>query len=127
MVKRIISYLALITLVFLIVFFAHKHFLGIRELNYSLLNVYFFHVISTLLIYVIVEVVGWKLPSQAGYAYLAAIFLKIGFFVMIFQSTVFSEIELEKFERVSLIIPLFLFLTIEAVAVSKLLNSSLGE
>jgi hypothetical protein len=69
--------------------------------------------------------VSWKLPSQAGYAYLASMFLKIGFFVMIFQSTIFSDIELEKFERVSLIIPLFLFLIIEAVAVSRLLNSKL--
>jgi hypothetical protein len=123
MVKRIISYLSTVLFVFLIVFYAHKYFLGIKELHYSLFNVYLFHVVSTVLIYVIVETVAWKLPSQAGYAYLASIFLKIGFFVMIFQATVFSEIELEKFERVSLIVPLFLFLIIEAVAVSKLLNS----
>lgn len=123
MIKRIVSYLVLALVLFGAVFFLHKSLLDGKEFHYSLLNVYSFHVISTILIYVIVETVFWKLPSQAGYAYLASIFLKIGFFVMLFQSTVFSDIQLEKIERVSLIIPLFLFLIIEAIAVSRLLNS----
>ena len=126
MIKRIISYLAIIIVVFIVVYFSHDYFLSAKELHYSLFSVYLFHVVSTILIYFIVEMVSWKLPSQAGYAYLASMFLKIGFFVMIFQSTIFSDIELEKFERVSLIVPLFLFLIIEAVAVSRLLNSKLA-
>lgn len=125
MVKRILFYVVIIVLLFLIVFFGHQYYLENKTLNFSLLNVYLFHVVSTILIYIIVEFVSWKLPSQAGYAYLASIFLKIGVFVMVFQSSIFSEIELEKFERISLIIPLFLFLIAEAVAVSKLLNSKM--
>jgi hypothetical protein len=64
-----------------------------------------------------------KLPNQAGYAYLASIFLKIGFFVLLFSATVFSDVVMEKEERISLVIPLFLFLIAETIAVSRLLNS----
>jgi hypothetical protein len=84
-----------------------------------------FHFISTLVIYTLIEGVSCKMPNQAGYAYLASIFLKIGFFVLLFKATIFSDVVLEKEERISLIIPLFLFLIAEAIAVSRLLNSKL--
>ena len=125
MVKRIISYIFIAALLFVAVFFVHQNFTDVEDLQYSLSAVYWFHFISTLIIYTLVEGVSWKIPNQAGYAYLASIFLKIGLFVLLFKATVFSEVVLEKEERISLIIPLFLFLIAEAIAVSRLLNSKL--
>ncbi|RBW59877.1 hypothetical protein DS884_06510 [Tenacibaculum sp. E3R01] len=93
------------------------------QLSFSLLGVYLFHVVSATIVYLIVEFVADKMPNQAGYAYLASIFLKIGFFVLVFQASVFTNEQLTKPERFSLVIPLFLFLILEAIAVSKLLNS----
>jgi len=125
MIKRILSYLLIISLVFVATFFTHQYVLGSKQLalSYSLFNVYLFNAITSIIIYSCVELVAEKLPSQAGYAFLACVFLKIGFFVVLFQATVFSEVKFELFQRLSLIIPFFLFIIIEAVGVAKLLNS----
>jgi hypothetical protein len=85
--------------------------------------VYLFNAIASIIIYGCIELVAEKLPSQAGYAFLACVFLKIGFFVVLFQATIFSEIRLPLYSRLSLMVPFFLFIIIEAVGVAKLLNS----
>jgi len=85
--------------------------------------VYLFNSIASIVIYGCIELVAEKLPSQAGYAFLACVFLKIGLFIVLFQSTVFPEEKLEVFQRLSLMIPFFLFIIIEAAGVAKLLNS----
>ena len=125
MIKRIVSYLLIVIAVFVVVFFTHQFILDSKELvlSYSLLNVYLFNAIASIVIYGCIELVAEKLPSQAGYAFLACIFLKIGFFVVLFQATIFSEVKLEMFQRLSLMTPFFLFIIIEAVGVAKLLNS----
>lgn len=125
MIKRILFFLIAVLLLFVISFFSHNFILQSKEISvsFSLLGVYGFHVISAIVVYSIVELVAEKIPNQAGYAYLASIFLKIGFFVLIFQASIFANEELTKPERISLVIPLFLFLITEAIAVSKLLNN----
>lgn len=125
MIKRILIYLSVIALVFVVVFFTHQYVLEYKQLvlSYSLLNVYLFNAIVSIIIYGCIELVAEKLPSQAGFAFLACVFLKIGFFVVLFQTTVFPEIKLEMFQRLSLMIPFFLFIVIEAVGIAKLLNS----
>lgn len=125
MIKRILTYLSIITLVFIVVFFTHQYVLETKELvlSYSLLSIYLFNAITSIIIYGCIELVAEKLVTQAGYAFLTCVFLKIGFFIVLFQATVFSEVKLEMFQRLSLMIPFFLFIVIEAVGVSKLLNS----
>jgi len=125
MIKRILTYLSIIVLVFVLVFFTHQYLLDSKQLvlSYSLLNVYLFNSIASIVIYGCIELVAEKLPSQAGYAFLACVFLKIGLFIVLFQSTVFPEEKLEVFQRLSLMIPFFLFIIIEAAGVAKLLNS----
>ena len=125
MIKRILYFLAAIVILFAVSYFPHNYTLHLKEtqLSFSLLSVYLFHVIAALIVYSIVEFIAEKLPNQAGYVYLASIFLKIGFFVLIFQASVFANEQLSKPDRISLVIPLFLFLIVEAIAVSKLLNN----
>lgn len=125
MIKRILGYLVVACLAFAITFFIHNYSLSMKNLylSYSLLNVYLFNFIASLLIYTSIEVLAEKLPSQAGYGFLACVFLKIGFFVVLFQDTVFSEVRLELYQRLSLVIPFFLFIIIESIAIAKLLNS----
>lgn len=125
MIKRILVYLLVVCIAFLVVFVTHDYALNTKELylSYSLLNVYLFNFIASVLIYIGIEIIAEKLPSQAGYGFLACVFLKIGFFVMLFQNTVFSEVRLELYQRLSLIIPFFLFIVIESIAIAKLLNS----
>lgn len=125
MIKRIFGYLVIACLAFAIAFFIHDYSLNMKELylSYSLLYVYLFNFIASVIIYTSIEVLAEKLPSQAGYGFLACVFLKIGFFVVLFQDTVFSEVRLELYQRLSLIVPFFLFIIIESIAIAKLLNS----
>lgn len=125
MIKRVLFFLAAIFIVFAVSYFPHDYILQSKEisLSYSLFSIYLFHVIAAVIVYAIVELVACKLINQAGYAYLASVFLKIGFFVLIFKVSIFANEELTKPERFSLVIPLFIFLISEAIAVSKLLNS----
>lgn len=100
----------------------HSSFLN-ENLFFSLLSIYIFHAVSAVFVYATVEIVSNYLPNQAGYSYLMMMCLKIGAFVLIFQTSVFAKSPLSQVERVSLVIPLFLFLIVEAIVVSRLLNS----
>lgn len=125
MIKRIAIFIIALLILFATSYIPHDLILAKKEihLSFSLLKVYLFHVIAAIIVYLLIELVSLKLPNQAGYAYLACIFLKIGFFVLLFQTSVFANEGLTKPERISLVVPLFLFLITEAVAVSKLLNN----
>ena len=124
MIKRIIYFIVAIIVLFILSYPLHNYVVTSQEisLSYSLLSIYIFHIISAIIIYCIVEAIANYLPSQAGYGYLASVFLKLGFFVLIFKNPVFTE-NLSKPERISLVIPLFLFLISEALGAGKLLNS----
>lgn len=122
MIKRIVMFTILLLVAFVFVFFLNDYLVK-ETLSFSMFSVYLFHAIAAAIVYVAIELIAEKLPTQAGYAYLGAIFLKIGFFVLIFKDSVFANENLTKPEKISLVVPLFLFLIIEAAGVSKLLNS----
>lgn len=121
MIKRILIVVTIFFFLFLIAFNLHKYLIS-QALSFSLFNVYLFHVIAACIVYISVELVAYKLPNQAGYAYLMLMFFKIGAFVLVFQSSVFANDNLAQIERFGLVIPLFVFLITEAICVSKLLN-----
>jgi hypothetical protein len=125
MIKRVLKYLLIVIIVFISFYFIHEYVLSSKQLNlsYSLLNVYLFNAIASILVFSAIEIIANKLPDQAGYAFLACIFLKIGFFLVLFQGVIFPELKLELFQRLSLIIPFFLYIILESVSISKLLNS----
>ena len=124
MIKRLLIYLAVALVLATSIYFLHVFILNSNdlELSFPLLNMYIFHFISSLIVYAVIEFIFDILPDQTGFGYLASVFLKIGFFVMIFQSIVFGEVELLKYERISVIIPLFVFLILEAMFSFRLLN-----
>lgn len=125
MTKRITLFLAIAVLIFLTSYYLHQYILDINNtsLLYSLLNVYSFHLIASCSIYIVMEIVCEFTPSNTGYMYLALMFVKFGFFLLLFQASVFGKTAPTQTERISLIIPLFLFLILEATAIAKLLNS----
>lgn len=125
MTKRILIFIGVMTALFGLSYGIHSFILNAQEASvfYSLLGVYIFHLIAAMFVYGIVELVAKFLPDQAGYAYLGSIFIKIGFFVLIFKASVFSNVEMPMPERLSLIVPLFLFLFAEAIFIAKLLNN----
>ncbi|MDX1270946.1 DUF6168 family protein [Bizionia paragorgiae] len=122
MYKRILIFVLAIAVLFALTYNIHNY-LNTSELSYSLLLVYSFHAIAAALVYFLVELLASILPNQAGYGYLMTMFFKIGFFVLLFQESVFSKETLTQPERIGLVIPLFIFLLAEAIVVGKLLNS----
>lgn len=123
MIKRILLFLIALSFVFVVSYFLNSYLVMEENFSFSLIQIYLFHTVAALIVYAVVEFVANYLPNQAGYTYLASIFLKIGVFVLLFNATVFTDAHLSKPEKLSLITPLFLFLITEAVAVSKRLNS----
>ncbi|WP_082050827.1 DUF6168 family protein [Neotamlana sedimentorum] len=122
MIKRILVFTLVVIGVLFSSYFLHDYLIT-TTLSFKLWQVYVFHAIAAFLVYLCVEITADKLPNQAGYAYLMLMFFKIGAFVLIFQESVFAKESLLKVESVALVIPLFLFLIIEAIAVARLLNS----
>jgi len=125
MTKRI-TYFAIAIISLLIISYSLNNYIiqsNRIPLSYSLISVYLFHSIAALIVYILIEIVAENVPDQAGYGYLAGIAIKLGLFVLIFQTDVFANENLTKPERLSLVVPLFLFLTTEAFAIFRVLNS----
>lgn len=94
-----------------------------EEMTFSLLGMYIFHFVAYFVICLSVELLYTRLPSQVGYAYLASVFIKIGIFVLIFKSAIFGANELNMTERLSVVVPMFVFLIFEAIYCGRLMNS----
>jgi len=124
MIKRIAIYCTLVGVLFLILFFSHRAIVGADTLSFSLLSIYLFNAIATVLTYMAIEITFSKLPDQTGYAFLAAVFLKLGLFTVLFMTTLTSDRSLELLEKVSILIPFGVFLVVEASACFKLISTS---
>ena len=93
------------------------------ETAFSLKKVYLFHLGFSLLIctnFTIFSTVD-KIFQQLGFIYLVSIFLKIVVFSIIFYNPIFSKENLDFASRISLFIPMILFLLTEAFFVAKIL------
>lgn len=125
MKNRISQFLIVSSILFVVVFFIHQYLLDNTSLKTELplLKMYFYHSISGAIVYTVIEFVFSKLPNQAGFVFLASVFIKIGFFILIFSSNLFNT-SLQMFERLSVIIPFFTFLFLEAIYSFRLLNKS---
>ncbi|UII28502.1 DUF6168 family protein [Fulvivirga maritima] len=99
---------------------------GNYDLHFTLQSIYIFHFIATLLVCALIEAISTIMPNQAGYAYLGSIFIKIGLFVLIFKDALFIEGGMNKPEKLSVVIPMLVFLLVESVYCGRLLNAQQG-
>jgi len=125
MIKRIILVTAVAIILFCVGYFSNNYLLESNSITirFSLLTAYLFNAIACLVIYCAVEIVLNYLPNETGYLYLGLTMVKMGVFILIFQDAIFSENELSKIEKTSIFAPVFMFLVLETIAVSKLLNN----
>ncbi|MGB1210485.1 hypothetical protein CLV86_1797 [Lacinutrix venerupis] len=121
MVKQVLTAFFLCLILAVICILINTQLL-VTPLRFSINAIYGFHAIASFIVYVLVFFIYQKMPNQAGYIYLTSVFVKMGVFVLMFKNTVFSIDELTKPERITLLVPLILFLTLEAVLVSKILS-----
>ena len=125
--KRLVTYLVIIAALFLLGYFIHTAVLSRLEIEhpFSLLNIYLFQSIATLVICVGFELIASfskRFSDQLGFIYLATMIGKIGMFCLVFKNTLFSGVALSKAESLSLLIPIFIYLIYEVIAITKILN-----
>jgi hypothetical protein len=125
MVKSLVIYSAIFLGLFMLSFNLHHLVIENRQLtlSFSLRKVYLFHTLFSLLICINFKVFSNvdKIFPQLGFIYLGTLLLKIMLFSIIFYTSIFTEGNLSKIERVSMLIPALIFLFTEAYFVAKIL------
>jgi hypothetical protein len=126
MIKSILLYLVTFSALFLLSFFLHEYYLDINEfvLPFSLKKVYLFHAGFSLLICVNFRLLANvdKIFPQLGFIYLGCLFFKIILFCVVFYKSLFNETILSEIAKISLILPMFIFLLTEAIFIARILN-----
>lgn len=90
----------------------------------SITAIYLFFGIAALIIVTGIELLFDVMSDKVGYAFLVGIFLKLGFFTVLFLSKGILDKPLSTTDRLGLILPLFLFLIIEVAAVATRLKQA---
>lgn len=111
----------------LISYNAHNYLLTSldRITPYSLVNIYFFHAALSLVMVILFELIIFFLKEfkdQIGFLYLGSIVLKMMLFFIIFRELLSTSLQLTKADKLSLLIPMAVFITYEVVIVVKMLN-----
>ena len=128
MIRSIIGYAAIFFCIFIISFSLHEYLLEERQiiLPFSLKKVYLFHLGFSLIIctnFVAISRVE-KIFDQLGYIYLGTILLKLIIFIATFYKSIITGETLPFITRISLLIPMIIFLFIEAIIVAKILKKN---
>ena len=128
MIRSIIAYAAIFFCIFIISFSLHEYLLEERQiiLPFSLKKVYLFHLGFSLIIctnFVAISRVE-KIFDQLGYIYLDTILLKLIIFIATFYKSIITGETLPFITRISLLIPMIIFLFIEAIIVAKILKKN---
>lgn len=98
--------------------YLHNYFVSSKsETQINAFSTYLFFTISTIFIITIIELTFKILPDKVVYAFLIGTFLKIGFFTLIFFGNGLLDVSLSFNDRLTIIIPLLVFLFVEVIAV----------
>jgi hypothetical protein len=118
-IKRILFFNGLIIVVSALIYFAHFKLidLDLWKVSFSLFSVYLFFGVCAMVIVTGIELLFDFIPSSAAYGFLVGVFLKMGLFMIIFFAKEMSENTLNFTEKLGILVPLFLFLSIESAAV----------
>jgi hypothetical protein len=95
-------------------------------LPFSLEKIYLFHASFSLIICANLRVICTvdKLLPQVGFIYLTTLLIKLILFGIFFYNPIFTIEKLSLSEKISLLIPVFIFLLTEAVFAVKILNKN---
>ncbi len=125
MIKIISIYTLVFFSLFMISLFLHESMMEKQAiiLPYSLRKVYLFHLAFSLLICVNFKLFSTvdKIFEQLGFIYLGTLLLKIILFYAIFYKPIFVKENLTQTERLSIFLPLIIFLLTKEIFVAKVL------
>jgi len=125
MKKRITLYNSITLLTGCVIYFIHSLIINklAIQLSIPLASIYVFFTVSSMVIITGIELIYKYIPSTVGYAFLVAIFLKMGVFIILFFAQGMSKSSLSMLDRFSILVPLFIFMAIEIVPVIKSLKN----
>ncbi len=125
MLKNNIIYAIVFALLGFLGFTIHNFYIEEHQisLSFSLLKVYVFFAVFSLIICLLLNFLSAvkKMKNQIGLFYLASIFLKLPIFGATFYNSVF-KITLDINQRLSLVIPMMVFLVVEVFFIAKILS-----
>ena len=126
MKKHLIKYNLISLIGGILTFLLHYFVLQMldNKLPYSLLGIYLFFAIAAVIIISGVEYLFKIIPASAGYGFLVGIFLKMGVFMVVFLGGNLADLKLSLVHKLSILIPLFFFMSVEALSVVKRLKQS---
>ncbi|WP_396597649.1 DUF6168 family protein [Dokdonia sp. R86516] len=127
MIKKILLYVAVAVATFFISYSLHNYILISIDNTppYNLRDVYIFHLSLSLFIVLLFELIIYFLKEfkdQIGFLYLGSIVLKMMLFFVIFRELLSTSLQLSKTDKLSLLIPIAIFIIYEVMIVVKMLN-----
>ena len=126
MIRSVLLFSVVFFIVFIIGFSIHDFLIQKQQISlpFSLKKVYLFHLFFSLIICVNFLIFSNfnKFFEQLGFIYLGTILLKLTLFCFLFYPSIFTKEELALSSRMSLFIPVILFLITEATIVAKILK-----
>lgn len=90
----------------------------------SVSDMYLFFGLFALVIVNAMEVLYRSMPDKLGYLFLVATFIKLGFFMIAFLSKGLLEKPLTWSDKLAILLPLFVFLALEVVAIATRLSDT---
>lgn len=127
LLKRLLGLILISLFLFISTYFLHSHIGRLQENSYSfdLVEVYVFHLLYTLILCVSFEIAVFFSPpfkEQLGFIYLASVVLKIFLFFIFFSEVLLQSTLFSKGDKITLLIPLFIFTFFEVMVTVKMLN-----
>ncbi len=124
MIKRIVFFIIISVACFFSTYFLSIKYIENTSMpiTFNLDNVYLFQVVSTIVCYSLTEILYKKKPRDIGFMFLFFTVVQFSLLFYVFRDSIFGEESLSKIEKAIFIIPVFLCLIIEVIAVMKLLS-----
>lgn len=126
MLKKILLYLVVFTMVGATSYFVHTTLLGREhfELKQLLYKAYLFHAIFSLSIIIAFQLLSNfdKVYAQLGFIYMGLLVFKIMVFTILFYPQLMGNQTVSRFYRASILIPVAIFLIMEVLFVTKILR-----
>ncbi len=91
------------------------------NLPFSVVSLYVFFGISSVVIVSGIELLYTIMPNNAGYGFLVGMFVKMGLFMMLFYSKMLELKNILFVDKIYILVPLFVFLFLETLVVTNLL------
>ncbi len=124
MVKRLLVSSIIVAIASWPIYLVHSYILNHLsiELEYNLLNTYLVYVIVYIHVTIVVEVVNKLAPVHLGLLYLWTFVAKLFIFGIAFYPKLFGETELSFESRLSLIVPLLIYIFFEVLYCVKIIQ-----